>query len=208
MTELKLYNSKFEVVGSYQTKLDFKTEKINIPVVHQVIKSLLAGRRQGNAVNKCKAFVRGGGAKPFKQKGTGRARQGSSRSPLNPGGGSCFGPSKRSYEQKINKKMMLNAIHSVLIDKLHGNKLFIVDAFNFNNKTKELYKILADRKLDSSLVVTKNKTAPVLDAVKNLPRAKGMAAEGFSVYEAVKYDHLLIEKDALGILIDRLEKLY
>ncbi|MBF0359666.1 MAG: 50S ribosomal protein L4 [Oligoflexia bacterium] len=207
MTELILHNSKFEVVGNFKVEYNMAAEKINIPVVHQVVKSLLAGRRQGNAVNKSKSFVRGGGSKPFKQKGTGRSRQGSSRSPLHPGGGSCFGPVKRSYEQKVNKKVMLRAISSVLIDKYHGNKLLVVDNFDFNGKTKELGKILEEKKLKSCLFVTKETTSNVLNAARNLATSKGIPASGFSVYEAVKYENLLIEKDALNVLLARVAKL-
>lgn len=105
MTDITVLNSKFENTGKLSSKVDFSPEQINVPVVHQVVKAILAGRRQGNACTKNKSLVSGGGKKPFKQKGTGRARQGSSRSPLMPGGGTVFGPQPRSFEQKVNKKM-------------------------------------------------------------------------------------------------------
>lgn len=207
MTEISLLNSKFEVVGTFQTDVSLAPEKINGPVVHQVVKSLLANRRQGNAASKNKCLVRGGGAKPFKQKGTGRARQGSSRSPLQVGGGSAFGPVPRSYEQKINKKMMLVAIQSVLADKYQAGKLLVLDEFAPRSKTKEMYKLLNGKGLNSGLIVTKNKDSSVLRTVKNIERTKGLPVEGFSVYEAVKYENLIIEKNALEVLLGRVNKL-
>ena len=111
MTDITVLNSKFEKASDLKTSLALDTDKINETVVHQVVKATLAGRRQGNACTKNRSKVRGGGAKPVKQKGTGRARQGSTRSPLMVGGGTVFGPTTRSYEQKLNKKMVKNAIH-------------------------------------------------------------------------------------------------
>lgn len=104
MTELNVLNSKFEKAGSLKIDRDFSVDSINGTVVHQVVKATLAGRRQGTAMTKTKGFVSGGGKKPFKQKGTGNARQGSTRSPLMPGGGTVFGPTPRDYTQKVNKK--------------------------------------------------------------------------------------------------------
>src|SRR5690554_7577121 len=102
MAEITLLNSKFEKSGSVETNVSLDAEVISAPAVHQVVKATLAGRRQGTASTKNRSQVRGGGAKPFKQKGTGRARQGSSRSPLMVGGGTVFGPTPRDYSQKVN----------------------------------------------------------------------------------------------------------
>ena len=117
--------------------------------VHQVVKATLASRRQGNACTKNRAAVSGGGAKPFKQKGTGRARQGSSRSPLMVGGGTVFGPTPRDYTQKVNKKMMKKAIQSILADKLQAGKLTVVDSLESTGKTKEMFASLNERNLTS-----------------------------------------------------------
>ena len=104
MTDITVLNSKFEKSGSLNTNVDLSADKISVPVVHQIVKATLAGRRQGNACTKNRSKVRGGGAKPFKQKGTGRARQGSSRSPLMVGGGTAFGPTTRDYTQKVKQE--------------------------------------------------------------------------------------------------------
>ncbi len=204
MTEIALLNTKFEKSGSVKANIDLSAEKINGTVVHQVVKATLAGRRQGTAATKTKAFVSGGGKKPFKQKGTGNARQGSTRSPLMPGGGTVFGPQPRSYEQKVNKKMMLNAISSVLADKFQAGKLHIVEKIESTGKTKDMFKALDSRKLLPALVITAEVNDKVSKSVGNLEKAKYAPVDGFSVYEAIKFENLVIEKAAFEKLISRL----
>ncbi|HLE12082.1 MAG: 50S ribosomal protein L4 [Bdellovibrionales bacterium RIFOXYD12_FULL_39_22] len=205
MTEIVVLNSKFEAAGKINTDVSLSPEDINVPVVHQVVKATLASRRQGNASTKTKAEVSGGGKKPFKQKGTGRARQGSSRAPHMPGGGVAFGPKPRDFEQKVNKKMMLKSIQAILADKLQSGKLLVVDTIASDGKTKTMQTMLSGRNLLPALLVTTKADSLALRAVKNLQYGKGMAVEGFSVYEAVKYENLVIEKDALTTLLKRLE---
>lgn len=204
MSDITVLNSKFEKSGSLKTDVELSPEAIKTPVVHQVVKATLAGRRQGTACTKTKALVSGGGAKPFKQKGTGRARQGSTRSPLMVGGGTAFGPTPRDYTQKINKKMMNNAVQSVLADKLQAGKLTVVESLESNGKTQDMFKQLNDRNLLPALVVATNKDSLAIRAAKNIRNAKSMAVEGFSVYEAVKFENLVIEKEALEKLLSRL----
>ena len=204
MTEISLLNTKFEKSGSLKANIDLSVEKINGTVVHQIVKATLAGRRQGTAMTKTKAFVSGGGKKPFKQKGTGNARQGSTRSPLMPGGGTVFGPQPRDYTQKVNKKMMLNAIASVLADKFQAGKLHIVEKMESTGKTKDMFKALDSRKLLPALVITTELNEKVSQAVGNLERAKYAPVDGFSVYEAIKFENLIIEKGAFEKLISRL----
>jgi len=203
-TEVNVLNSKFEKSGSLRTELDLNPENIHESVVHQVVKATLAGRRQGTAATKNKALVSGGGKKPFKQKGTGNARQGSKRSPLMPGGGTVFGPQPRSYEQKVNKKVTLKAIASVLADKLQAGKLHVVEKLNATGKTKDMYKVLSSRNLLPALVVTDEFSETVCKSVRNLERAKYAPVDGFSVYEAVKFENLVIEKSAFEKLTSRL----
>jgi len=204
MTEIALLNTKFEKSGSVKANIDLSAEKINGTVVHQVVKATLAGRRQGTAMTKTKALVSGGGKKPFKQKGTGNARQGSTRSPLMPGGGTVFGPVPRDYTQKVNKKMMLNAIASVLADKFQAGKLHIVEKIEATGKTKDMFKALDSRKLLPALVITNELNEKVLNSVSNLEKAKYAPVDGFSVYEAIKFENLIIEKGAFEKLISRL----
>ncbi len=204
MTDLTVLNTKFEKSGSLKANIDFSVETINMTVVHQVVKATLAGRRQGTVMTKTKALVSGGGKKPFKQKGTGNARQGSTRSPLMPGGGTCFGPQPRDYTQKVNKKTMLVAIASVLADKHQAGKLHIVEKLDSTGKTKDMFKLLDARKLLPALVITAELNEKVCNAVGNLERAKYAPVDGFSVYEAIKFENLVIEKAAFEKLISRL----
>jgi len=204
MADINVLNSKFEKSGSMKTDVSLTPEDINVAVVHQVVKATLAGRRQGNAQTKTRGFVSGGGAKPFKQKGTGRARQGSIRSSLMVGGGTAFGPQKRDYTQKVNKKMANKAVQAVLADKLQSGKLTVVDKLDSDGKTKGLFTLLNGKGLLPALVVTDSKDSLAIRAAKNLQWGKGMAVEGFSVYEAVKYENLVIEKEALEKLLNRL----
>lgn len=204
MTELNVLNTKFEKASSLKVTADFSLEVINEAVVHQVVKATLAGRRQGTACTKHKALVSGGGKKPFKQKGTGNARQGSKRSPLMPGGGTVFGPTPRDYTQKINKKVMLNAIQSVLADKHQAGKLHIVETIESTGKTKDMFATLTAKNLLPALVITAENNEVVNRAVRNLERAKIAPVDGFSVYEAIKFENLIIEKAALEKLLSRL----
>ena len=204
MAEITVLDKNYNESGKLLLDIELASEKINVPVVHQVVKATLAGRRQGNAKTKERGEVRGGGAKPFKQKGTGRARQGSSRSPLLVGGGITFGPTPRSYAQKLNKKVVKSAINSVIADKFQAGKLTVLEKIESNGKTKDLYKELSERNLLPALVVVDQKDSLALRAVKNLKNGKGLSVEGFSVYEAVKFENLIIEKNALEKLSKRI----
>ena len=204
MTDIKVLSNKFEDSGKLSTDIALGSENIKMAAVHQVVKATLAGRRQGTHSTKTRAFVSGGGAKPFKQKGTGRARQGSTRSGLMVGGAIIFGPHPRDYTQKVNKKMSKVAIQSIIADKLQAGKLFVVETLNSTGKTKEMYSLLSDKGLLSSLVVTKERDSLALRAAKNIKTATSLSVDSFSVYEAVKYENLIIEKEALEALLGRL----
>mgnify|MGYP001210903284 CR=1 FL=1 len=204
MSDITVLNSKFEKTGSLTSKVALDADQISVPAVHQVVKATLAGRRQGNACTKTRAQVSGGGAKPFKQKGTGRARQGSTRSAIQVGGGVAHGPAPRDYTQKVNKNMMKKAIQSVIADKLQAGKLVVVDTLESTGKTKDMFKALSERNLLPGLVVTASKDSKAILAARNIRNAKAMAVEGFSVYEAVKFENLIIEKEAIEKLLERL----
>lgn len=204
MAEITVLNSKFEKATSLNTDVNLESDTVSVSAVHQIVKATLASRRQGNACTKTKGLVRGGGAKPFKQKGTGRARQGSTRSPLMVGGGTAFGPTTRDFEQKVNKKMMLKAVQSILADKLNSGKLTVLESLDSNGKTKEMFQTLSGKNLLPGLVVTENKDSKAILAARNIRNAKAMPVDGFSVYEAVKFENLIIEKAALEKLLSRL----
>lgn len=204
MSEITVLNGKFEKSSALNTNVALDSDAVSVSAVHQIVKATLAGRRQGTAKTKTRGEKRGGGAKPFKQKGTGRARQGSSRSSIHVGGGTTFGPTPRDYTQKVNKKMMNKAIQSILADKLQAGKLTVVESLESTGKTKEMFKALNERSLLPALVVTESKDSKAIIATRNIRTAKAMAVEGFSVYEAVKFENLVIEKAALEKLLSRL----
>lgn len=204
MTDITVLNSKFEDAGKMSTNVALAAENIKEATVHQVVKATLAGRRQGTHSTKTRAFVSGGGAKPFKQKGTGRARQGTNRSGLMVGGARVFGPLPRNYDQKVNKKVTKVALQSILADKLQAGKLTVVDKFESTGKTKDMYKTLNEKGLLPALVVTQEKNDPALRAAQNLEKATSLPVEHFSIYAAVKYENLIIEKQALETLLNRL----
>src|SRR5690348_11535112 len=133
MASIDVINQDKKKVGTIDLRDDVFAVDVNVPLVHQVLKAQLAGRRQGTAKTKTKSEVRGGGRKPFRQKGTGNARQGSSRSPLNPGGGQSFGPVPRSYEQATPKEMIRGALRSVLSDRVKASRVLIVDEFKLES---------------------------------------------------------------------------
>ena len=204
MTDITVLNSKFEDAGKLSTPVSLTAEDIREAAVHQVVKATLAGKRQGTHSTKTRAFVSGGGAKPFKQKGTGRARQGTSRSGLMVGGARVFGPLPRDYGQKVNKKMSAVAIKSVIADKLQAGKLTVVESFESTGKTKDMFKVLTDKSLLPALVVTSDSKDPALRAAKNLQWGNSLPIAAFSVYEAVKFENLIIEKKALETLLNKL----
>ncbi len=182
----------------------------NDPMMHQVVTGLMAQKRQVLAHTKGKGDVRGGGKKPWKQKGTGRARHGSSRSPIWVGGGITFGPTKdRNFYQKVNKQMRQAALRMALSDKVASEHLIVVDAWTVATpKTKALADVL--KKLPSaskkSLVVTMAKDKNVIQASKNLAKVMSIGAANLNVLDVMKYDYLVASKEAVAMIQDRYKK--
>lgn len=205
MPTLELYNQKKEKVGSIALSDAVFGTEINRALVHQVIKAQLADRRQGTAKTKVKSEVRGGGRKPFKQKGTGNARQGSTRSPIMVGGGQNFGPQPRSYAERTPKEMMRGALRSALSDRVKAAKVMVLDKFSFAKpSTQDAAKVLKDSfKLENVLVVA-NADQNLELSLRNLKGVKILRTEGINVYDIVKYDWLMLTQDAVKALETRL----
>lgn len=205
----QIYNLKNEVVGDVELPASVFGVKWNPVLVAQVVRAQLANKRRPWAHAKTRAEVRGGGRKPWRQKGTGRARHGSIRSPLWVGGGKAHGPLKtRDYSQKVNKKMKRAALFSVLSRKLKDGELRIfADLGVAEPKTKQLAAPLRmvlglkknEKKFDTLLVADKeNKN--IMRASSNLPKAKATTAESLNVHDALNYKNIFIEKEALGAM--------
>lgn len=206
MATVKVYNLKKQEVGEVDlADAVFKAE-IKPALVHQAVVTQLAGRRRGTASTKTKAEVRGGGKKPFRQKGTGNARQGTTRSPLMPGGGESFGPKPRSYFKTFPKKMAASALRSVLSDKFGSERILVIDEFKFTKPaTKQLASALAGFDISKALLVDKANENAELSA-RNLERHKFLRFEGVNVYDVVNHDWLVLTKQAALALSEKLGK--
>jgi len=205
MPTLDLLNQEKKKVGTIDLRDDVFAVDVNVPLVHQVLKAQLAGRRQGTAKTKTKSEVRGGGRKPFRQKGTGNARQGSSRSPLQPGGGQSFGPVPRSYAQATPKEMVRGALRSALSDRVKASRLFVVDEFNLDSpKTKILDQLIKGKfQIDQVLIVDDANSNLELSG-RNIPKVKVLRTEGLNVYDIVRNDWVVLTKRAVQAVESRL----
>ena len=205
MPSLELFNQKKEKVGSVNLSDAVFGVEINRGLVHQVVKAQLADRRQGTAKTKVKSEVRGGGRKPFKQKGTGNARQGSTRSPLMVGGGQNFGPQPRSYAERTPKEMVRGALRSALSDRVKSARVIVLDKLAFTTpKTKDAEKVIKDTfKLDKVLVVA-GADQNVELSMRNLKGVRMLRTEGLNVYDILKHDWLMMTQDAVKAIEARL----
>ncbi len=205
MAKVKVFNVDKKPVGEVDLPDTVFGVKVNEALVHQVVVAQLAGRRQGTASTKTKAEVRGGGRKPFKQKGTGRARQGSSRSPLLVGGGAAHGPKPRDYTQKVPRKVARGALRSALSDRLASKHLVVIDTLKLKEaKTKEMHDLLVNRfGMDKALIIDMDNREVSL-GVRNLKNHKYLKTQGTNVYDIIRHEWLVLSKDAALALGERL----
>lgn len=174
-------------------------------LLHATIVMQLANRRGGNAATKSKGFVKGGGKKPWRQKGTGRARAGSIRSPLWVGGGTIFGPQPRDYAYRMPKKARREALLSALSLKHHDGKIVVVDKLELAEaKTKLMVRALADLQVSSALIVIAHSDEKIERSARNLPKIKVLRVEGLNVYDLIRYEHLILTEAALKLIEERL----
>jgi large subunit ribosomal protein L4 len=194
---VEIYNTNKEKVS--QVELDKKTfsGEVNPHLLYEVVKMQLASRRRGTASTKNRSHVRGGGKKPWRQKGTGRARAGTIRSPLWTGGGVVFGPLPRNYSYRVNKKAKKAALRSALSAKCKENKLFILDNFNLKEiKTKSFVTILGTLAIDDALIID-DANINLEKSARNVLGIKVLRPEGLNVYDILKYDSLIITQPCL-----------
>ncbi len=178
---------------------------VNDIVVHTALVNYLANQRQGTQSTKTRAEVRGGGRKPWRQKGTGRARQGSIRAPQWMKGGIALGPKPRSYKYAIPKKMRKLALKSVLTSKLEEKELIVVDKLELKEiKTKEMIKVLNNLNTKKALIVLSEKNLNVQASARNIENVKTTLVNTINVFDLLKYDNLVITEDA----IKKLEEVY
>jgi large subunit ribosomal protein L4 len=179
--------------------------KIRPQLLHQIVVMQLNNRRAGTAATKSKGLVRGGGKKPWRQKGTGRARAGSIRSPIWVGGGTIFGPQPRNYSFRMPRKARKEALLSALSLKRRDGKIIIVDKLNLEEaKTKLMVKALIELNVTSALIVISQPDATIERSSRNIPTVKVLRVEGLNVYDLVRYEHLILTESALRLLEERL----
>lgn len=182
-------------------------EKARDHLVYEVVHMQQASRRAGTHATKTRAFVSGGGAKPWRQKGTGRARAGSNRSPLWTGGATIFGPQPRSYGYRVPAKARRVALRAVLSDRQRNGALTVVDRIELAEpKTKRVVEMLAALKLEGSvLIVSKDENVGLERAARNLKSVKVLRCAGLNVYDVLKHQHLVLTQDAVEALAEKLE---
>ena len=198
MAKVDVVNVEGKKVGDITLSDEIFGIEPNEFAVQAVVKNYLANQRQGTQSAKTRAEVRGGGRKPFRQKGTGRHRQGSSTDPSQVGGGVVFAPKPRSYRYSLNKKLKRLALKSALSAKVAGNELIVVDEFKFTEpKTKEMVKVLANIKADKkALIVMDEKDDNVVRSAHNIPGVRTALVSTMNVYEIVNHYTLVLTEAA------------
>ncbi|SES89820.1 50S ribosomal protein L4 [Anaerobranca gottschalkii] len=199
MPKVSVYNILGEVVSEMELNPKLFDSEINEAVMHQVVLAHLAAKRQGTASTKSRGEVRGGGRKPWRQKGTGRARHGSTRSPIWVGGGIAFGPKPRTYGFTVPKKVRRLAMYSALSSKVKGNNLIVVDQINFETpKTKEVVKMLNNLKVEGkALIVTATPDSVVYKSARNIPGVQTAVADSINVYDLLKHKTVVMTQEAV-----------
>ena len=206
MPKVNVYNQLGEVVGDIELNEAIFGIEVNEHVVYEVVKNHLANRRQGTQSAKTRAEVRGGGRKPWRQKGTGRARQGSIRAPQWKGGGVVFAPKPRSYRYSVPKKVRRLAMKSVLTSKVLEGELRVLDALTIDAfSTKKAKEILKNLNLETkTIIVLPEGNEKIVKSFANLPKVETVVVDYMNVYDLLRFDNLVIVKDALS----KIEEVY
>ena len=192
------------------SEIDLPEEIFNYPLkehlIYEAVKHFRANQRQGTASTKTRAKVSGGGKKPWRQKGTGRARAGSTRSPLWRSGGITFGPHPRDYSTHMPKKAKRNALKSILSDKMRNQRILVIDKISVNsNKTKETLSKLKNFDFDKLLIVDKRENSKLILSTRNVPNIKAIDFKEINVYDSLKYNYIMFSVDAVKQLAEVLK---
>ena len=205
MAEVKTYNKEGAAVGSIELNDSVFGVEINEHLMHLAVVAQLANKRQGTQSAKTRSGVSGGGIKPWRQKGTGRARQGSIRAPQWTGGGVVFAPKPRDYSVSMNKKEKAGAIKSALSSRVAEEKIFVMEDLAFDGiKTKQIKAVLDGLKVDKALIVIGEKDDNVILSARNLEGVRTVTSNAINVYDILKYNNLVITKDAVA----KIEEVY
>ena len=206
MPKVALYNMEGSQIGDIELNESIFGAEVNASVLHTVVKNYLANQRQGTQSTKTRSEVRGGGIKPWRQKGTGRARQGSIRATQLIKGGIALGPKPRDYRYSVNKKLKAIALKSALSAKVNDSAFIVVDSIALDEiKTKKVCEMLTNLKVNTSaLIVTNEKNDNVVKSAKNIQGVATTFMGSLNVYDILKYDVMVITKDA----VSKIEEVY
>jgi large subunit ribosomal protein L4 len=205
MAKVAVYNMEGNEVGSIELNDSIFGVEVNEHLVHMAVLQQLANNRQGTQKAKTRSEVSGGGRKPWRQKGTGHARQGSTRSPQWTGGGVVFAPVPRDYSFKMNKKEKRAALKSVLTSKVADDKFVVVDELKLEEiKTKKFVEVMKNLRVDKALVVLDGMDKNVIASAANIPNVKTVQTNELNVFDALKYDTVVVTKAA----VETIEEVY
>jgi large subunit ribosomal protein L4 len=205
MATVDIINIKGDKVSEAELADDIFNVPVKAPILHQVVKAQLAGRRSGTASVKNRSDITGSQRKLYRQKGTGRARKGNIKSPLLRGGGVVFGPHPRSFAQKVPKKVRKLALKMALTSKLQDRQLLVLDGFDMPEiKTKDFVSAVQSLKADNALIVTVDANRNLELSSRNVPGVKVLRCDGLNVYDILKHDKLVLLQDAIGGIEGRL----
>ena len=205
MAKVSVFNMEGKEVGSMDLNDSIFAVEINEHLVHMAVVQQLANNRQGTQKAKTRSEVSGGGRKPWRQKGTGHARQGSTRSPQWTGGGVVFAPTPRDYSFKLNKKEKRAALKSVLTSAVNENKFIVVDELKLDSiKTKDFAKVLTNLNVEKALVILDTNDQNVVMSAKNIPTVKTALTNTINVYDILKYNTVVVTKAA----VDQIQEVY
>lgn len=201
MANVAIYNMEGNEVGSLELNDAVFGVEINEHLVHMAVVQQLANNRQGTQKAKTRSEVRGGGRKPWRQKGTGHARQGSIRAPQWKGGGVVFAPKPRDYSFKLNKKEKRAALKSALTSRVNESKFIVVEDLKLDGiKTKRFQEVLNNLKVNKALVILNDNDENVVMSAKNIPAVKTALTNTINVYDIMKYDTVVVTKDAVATI--------
>ena len=201
MATVSVYNMEGNEVGTIELSDAVFGVDVNEHLVHMAVVAQLANKRQGTQKAKTRSEVSGGGRKPWRQKGTGHARQGSTRAPQWTGGGVVFAPTPRSYEIKLNKKERRLALKSALTSRVQENKLIVLDELKLSApKTKDMQKVLDALKVNKALVVLNENDANVVLSTRNIPDVVTALANTINVYDILKYNTVILTKASVAAI--------
>ena len=205
MPNVAIYNMSGSKVGTMDLSETVFGQEVNVPAMHAYVTAYLANQRQGTQSAKTRAEVSGGGKKPWRQKGTGRARQGSTRSPQWTHGGVVFAPKPRDYRLSLNKKLKRVALKSALSAKVADEKFIVLDSIELSApKTKEMVKVLANLKTENALIVTENVDETVVRAANNIQGVQTTTVGMLNTYDVLKYDTVIATRGA----VEKVEEVY